>query len=179
MASEKVILELYCNLEKIFGEYSFWAREMLVFTVSGVRGRTAVIERFKKTADNIADGFRPYYASSVCGVIGGLYRERTLLIIEIARSYTYENTALYGQAVELLERNGSDISAYFFDVNQAYDRETVLVFLRKNADYIIEQVKRRFAGEFEIEINYFDSCYTNMIDMADYISEIVEKTVLN
>jgi hypothetical protein len=165
-------------MEKVLGEHSFWIREMTVFTVSGVIGRAAVIERFRKTADDIADNFRNYYPSAVCDKIRGFYAERTLIIIEIVRSYTYENAALYDNALSMLGNNSQNIAAYFFEINPIYSAETVLNYLRQNDEYIVRQLKQRFAGEFDVEILSFDLGYSNMIDMADYLSDSISKTVL-
>jgi hypothetical protein len=178
MASEREVIDLYCRLEKVFGEHSFWIREMTVFTVSGVIGRAAVIERFRKTADDIADSFRNYYPGAICEKIRGFYAERTLIIIEAVRAYTYENAALYDNARSMLGNNSRNIAAYFFEINPIYSAETLLNYLSQNDEYIIRQLQQRFAGKFDGEILSFDLGYSIMIDMADYLSDSISKTVL-
>ncbi|MDR2090391.1 MAG: hypothetical protein LBP62_01865 [Clostridiales bacterium] len=178
MASEREIINLYCGMEKVFGEYSFWIREMTVFTVSGVKGRAAVIERFRHTANNIADNFKSYYPVSICDRIRDLYAERALIIIEAVRAYTYENSALYDDALLMLTDNNRGIASYFFEIDPVYGADAIRNYLGRNTEYIVQQLKRRFAGEFDGEIASFDLCYSNMIDMADYVSAAILQTVL-
>jgi hypothetical protein len=178
MASEREVIDLYCGLEKVFGEHSFWVREITVFTVSGVAGKAAVVGRFQKTADDIADSFRNYYSGAICEKIREFYAERALIIIEIVRTYTYENIAFYDKALSALENNRRNIAAYFFEIDPIYSEERLLDYLNRNDEYIIQQLKRRFAGRFDGEILSFDLGYSIMIDMADYLSDGISKTVL-
>ncbi|MDR3264234.1 MAG: hypothetical protein LBT30_08005 [Clostridiales bacterium] len=170
---------LYCNMERAFGEYAFWTREMLVFVVSGVNGRTEVIEKYKKIPDNIASGFKDYYGVSICNGIKTLYYEQALLMIELARAYTYENAVLYDGTIMRLERNNADLAAYFFTVNPIYDEAKTRGFLQQNVGDTVAQIHRRFRGEFDGEIASFDSAYGNIIGLADYIADNIVKTEIS
>jgi tetratricopeptide (TPR) repeat protein len=164
-------------MRKNFGEYVYWTREMLVFVISAVRGKAETIERYHRTADGIAEAFSLYYEKSVGDEIRRLYYEQSLIFTEIARAYTYENAKLYSEALERLTRSIAVITEYFQKINAAYDTKKVSEFMENNADRAVSQIKLRFAGNFDEEIDAFDNAFDNILEMADYVCATIKNTM--
>ncbi|MDR1939861.1 MAG: hypothetical protein LBQ40_03610 [Clostridiales bacterium] len=175
--AERRMIELYCEMQGVFGQYVFWIREMLVFIISGVKGRTEVIEKLKKQSDLIGAAFGVYYDETVGQKIRRLYYDQSLLIIELARSYTYENTRLYDGTLVALQDNNRQLTEYYLSLGEGYEFEVLSEFLTKNVDDTALQIRRRFDGEFDGELSSFDSAYGNIISMADYLSDNIAKTI--
>lgn len=164
-----------CAVEKLWNQYSEYARSAMISTLTGSEDEAAVKARLMKNLEELGAAIVPYYGEEASATLTSLLKEHVSITDEIFKAIKEDkNTANLETALAA----NTDLLATFLDTADSvnWPKATVLSVLSALSANSLAQARARFAKDWAADIAANDASCEIIYALADtFSSGIVNK----
>lgn len=163
----------YEGLQQLWMDYLFWIRYYALSLMFQLRDFNYVASRTLRNASDFADALTSFYGEEFAKQFGDLMTRHILLFSELAATIRAGQNV--DQQREAWYENAVEIAGLLAEVNPDWDRATWLQLFEHR--YYLEEnlLLKLYQGDFLAAINQFDEAHLNVLQIASYMTEGIER----
>lgn len=166
----KAKVDLKGQMRRLWGEHVAWIRMTISSLVLDLPDASFVVARLLKTATDMGDSLRPFYADQVGNAYGQLLKEHITLAGDLIKASKEGNKEKAEKIEKSWYRNGDEISVFLNGINPYISLPKFKKMFHEHLDMSKRQVVSMMNKDFAADVAMSDMMLTEGLAMADVIS---------
>ncbi len=162
---------LHDAMRRLWADHVIWTRQYIVNAVAGARDAQAAAERLLKNQEDIANVFVPFYGEEMGGCLTDLLKSQVLIAVELVNAGIVDDERQFRREERHWNDKAAEIAALLSEANPCWPEKDVQDLLSQELSFTKREFVARFEEDWECDIQYFDDMFSQILTMADVLSE--------
>jgi hypothetical protein len=163
-------------MHRLWADHVVWTRDYVVAALAGAPDAKAAAARLLGNQEDIGNAIVPLYGEEAGAKLTDLLKQHILIAVDLVDLVKAED---FGERFEELDRrwdeNASAIARHLADLNPNWPEKDVRDLLAQHLALTKREVDARIFGEWEEDIAAFDDIMTEILTLADALSDGIIK----
>ena len=172
MIATKEASSLHDAMRRLWAEDVIWTREYIVDAVAGAPDAAqAAAERLLRNQEDIGNAFVPFYGEEMAGCLTDLFRSHVLIAVDLVNAAIVDDEHQFRREERRWNDNAAEIAACLSEANPRWPEKDVQDLLSQELFFTKRELEASFEKEWECDVEYFDNMFTQILTMADVLSD--------
>ena len=171
--------QLHDAMRKIWSDHVFWTRLFIVDAAAGAPELQSTTNRLLQNQTDIGNAIAPYYGAAAGSQLTNLLRQHILIAADLVNAAKANDQAKVADADRRWHANAEDIATFLSGANPNWPKATVLGMLNQHLALTTQEATNQLQGHFPESAANFDSIFTQILGMADALSDGIVKQFPN
>ncbi len=163
---------LHDAMRRLWAEDVIWTREYIVEAVAGAPDAAqAAAERLLKNQEDIGNAFVPFYGEEMGACVTDLLKSHVQIAVDLVNAAVIDDERQFRREERRWNDNAAEIAAFLSEANPCWPEKDVQDLLSRELSFTKRELGARFEEDWECDVEYFDDMFTQILTMADVLSE--------
>ena len=158
-------------MRRLWTDDVIWTRQYIVEAVAGAPDAQAAAERLLKNQEDIGNAFVPFYGEEMGGSLTDLLKSHVLIAVDLVNAAIVDDEQQFRRQERRWNDNAGEIAAFLSETNPCWPVKDVQDLLSRELSFTKRELGARFEEDWERDIQSFDDMLTEILTMADALSE--------
>lgn len=172
-------LQLHDAMRKLWSDHVVWTRLYIVSAVAGDASAQTAANRLLRNQEDIGNAIVPYYGAAGGTQLTNLLKQHILIAVDLVSAAKAGDQAKVADADRRWHANANDIATFLSGANPNWPKATVLAMLNQHLALTTQEATARIQGRWADDAAAFDSIFTQILGMADALSDGIVKQFPN
>lgn len=163
-------MSLICKMRHVWLQHVYWTRMLLISIADRLGDESAVTERLLQNPNDIARIFAGFYSQDAASTIAQLLTEHLQIGAALITALRDGKTAEADKLSREWYANADKMAEAFAGLNPYYNKEELRRMLYTHLDLTTQEVAKRLARSYPMDIEAFGEVENKALAMADYFS---------
>jgi hypothetical protein len=170
---------LHDAMRKLWSDHVFWTRLYIIEAAAGAPSLQNTTNRLLQNQADIGNAIVPYYGAGAGSQLTSLLRQHNLIAADLVTAAKAGDQAKVADADRRWHANASDIATFLSGANPNWPKATVLGMLNQHLALTTQEATAQLQGRWAESASSFDSIFTQILGMADALSDGIVKQFPN
>jgi hypothetical protein len=172
MITTKETSSLHDAMRRLWAEDVIWTREYIVDAVAGAPDAAqAAAERLLKNQEDIGNAFVHFYGEEMGSSLTDLLKSHVLIAVDLVNAAIVDDEQQFRREERRWNDNAGEIAACLSEANPCWPEKDVQDLLSQELSFTKRELDASFEKDWECDVQYFDDMFTQILTMADVLSE--------
>ena len=171
--------QLHDAMRKLWSDHVVWTRLYIVSAVAGDASAQTAANRLLRNQEDIGNAIVPYYGAAAGTQLTNLLKQHILIAVDLVTAAKAGDQAKVGDADRRWHANANDIATFLNGANPNWPKATILAMLNQHLALTTQEATARIQGRWGDDAAAFDSIFTQILGMADALSDGIVKQFAN
>src|SRR5713226_4182043 len=158
-------------MRRLWTDDVIWTRQYIVEAVAGAPDAQATAERLLKNQEDIGNAIVPFYGEEMGGSLTDLLKSHVLIAVDLVNAAIVDDEQQFRRQERRWNDNAGEIAAFLSETNPCWPVKDVQDLLSRELSFTKRELGARFEEDWERDIQSFDDMLTEILTMADALSE--------
>ena len=168
-------INLKYPMQKLWVEHAWWARSLIVSTLSNLPDREMVLQRLLHNQVDLGNIIKPYYGEAAGNRFTALLKEHILIaakLVDTAQKGDQENVK---RIDTVWHQNADKIVNFLASLNPYWSKKALTDMFYYHLKLTTEEVVDRLQMDWAGDIKTADASETHLIKMGDFLTDGIAK----
>ena len=170
---------LHDAMRKLWSDHVFWTRLYIIEAAAGAPSLQNTTNRLLQNQTDIGNAITPYYGAAAGSQLANLLRQHILIAADLVTAAKAGDQAKVADADRRWHANADDIATFLSGANPNWPKATVLGMLNQHLALTTQEATNQLQGRWPESAANFDSIFTQILGMADALSDGIVKQFPN
>jgi hypothetical protein len=171
--SAKISLKL--AMRRLWAYHVIYTRTYIISAIAALQDAQATAARLLRNQDEIGNAIVPFYGKAAGDQLASLLREHIMIAVDLVDAAKTGNKEKLANADKRWKNNANQIAAFLASANPNWPQKEVTDLLSLHLKLTTEEAVARLAMKWEEDINKFDEIFTEIMVLADALSDGIVK----
>jgi len=171
--------QLHDAMRKLWSDHVVWTRLYIVAAAAGDASAQTAANRLLRNQDDIGNAIAPYYGAAAGTQLANLLRQHILIAVDLVAAAKAGDQTKVADADRRWHANANDIATFLSGANPNWPKATVLAMLNQHLALTTSEATARLQGRWGDDQAAFDQIFTQILGMADALSDGIVKQFPN
>jgi hypothetical protein len=167
--------QLHDAMRKLWADHVVWTRLYIIAAAAGDASAPTAAARLLRNQEDIGNAIAPYYGSAAGARLTDLLKQHILIAVDLVTAAKAGDNAKVSDADRRWRANADDIATFLSGANPNWPKATVLSMMNQHLTLTTQEATARLQGRWNDDASIFDSIYTQILGMADALSDGIVK----
>jgi hypothetical protein len=167
--------QLHDAMRKLWSDHVVWTRLYIIAAAAGDASAPTAAARLLRNQEDIGNAIAPYYGSAAGARLTDLLKQHILIAVDLVTAAKAGDNAKVSDADRRWKANADDIATFLSGANPNWPKATVLSMMNQHLALTTQEATARLQGRWNDDASTFDSIYTQIMGMADALSDGIVK----
>lgn len=168
---QKDELDLNNDMREAWAQHGFWGTLYLLSMYYALPNMEAVLERLKKSPDEIAEVFAKFYSQAMVNQLKTLLQEHVQLTGDLMKALHDGESERAEQVEQEWHQNADRIARMLSSANADYNYEQLAQMLNMHLDLMKRQMTTDLNNQYEEFVTATDENNEHLMELADELTE--------
>jgi hypothetical protein len=170
---------LHDAMRKLWSDHVFWTRLYIIEAAAGAPSLQNTTNRLLQNQTDIGNAIVPYYGAAAGSQLTSLLRQHILIAADLVTAAKAGDQAKVADADRRWHANAEDIANFLSGANPNWPKATVLGMLNQHLALTTQEATAQLQSRWAESASSFDSIFTQILGMADALSDGIVKQFPN
>ncbi|NLF87807.1 hypothetical protein GX563_03175 [Candidatus Bathyarchaeota archaeon] len=162
-------------MRRLWSDHVVYTRCYIISAIAALQDAQATATRLLKNQEDIGNAIVPFYGQEAGKKLTELLQEHIKIAVELVAAAKTGDQAKFGEADKRWTENANQIAAFLLGANPNWPKKDVTDLLSLHLKITKEEAVARLTGKWEEDIQKFDEIYTEIMVLADALSDGIVK----
>lgn len=166
------ILNFHDDMRKLWEDHITWTRLVIVSVAANLSDLGSNVLRLLKNQEDIGNAVKPFYGEAAGNQLITLLKAHITIAAEILTAAKEGNTTALNNALNRWYDNANKIAQFLTDANpKNWPIEQTRMMMKMHLDLTLEEAVAYLKGNYTASITAYENVHTQILGMADFLSE--------
>ncbi|MFL5500164.1 MAG: glycosyltransferase [Gemmatimonadaceae bacterium] len=172
-------MQLRDGMRKLWSDHVVWTRLYIIAAAAGDASASTASARLLRNQEDIGNAIVPYYGAAAGTKLTDLLKQHILIAVDLVTAAKAGDNAKVTDADRRWHANANDLATFLSGANPNWPKATVLAMLNQHLALTTQEATARLQGRWSDDASTFDSIFTQILGMADALSDGIVKQFPN
>lgn len=168
------------GMRKLWEDHITWTRLVIVSIANDLPDTNPTVQRLLQNQADIGDAIKPFYGEAAGDQLTALLTDHITIAAEILQAAKNGDTAAQNDAIKRWYANADAIAEFLHAANpKNWPLDEMKAMMKEHLDLTLEEAVAYLTGDHTASINAYDEVHTQILGMADMLSEGIIKQFPN
>lgn len=162
-------------MERLWTDHAVWTRQYVIAAVDERPEVETAAARLLKNQEDIGGAVVPFYGAEAGGQLTELLKQHILIAVDLVAAAKADDQENFAAQDRRWTENAADIARFLSGANPNWPEKAVVDLLSVHLSLTKDEVVARLEGNYTKDVEAFDQILTEILTMADALSEGVIK----
>lgn len=162
-------------MRRLWSDHVIYTRCYIISAIAALQDAQATATRLLKNQEDIGNAIVPFYGKEAGNKLTELLQEHIKIAVELVEAAKTGDQQKFGAADKRWTENANQIAAFLAGANPNWPKKDVTDLLSLHLKITKEEAVARLTGKWEEDIQKFDEIYTEIMVLADALSDGIVK----
>jgi hypothetical protein len=162
---------LSVGMRRLWADHVIWTREYVVAAIAGTPDAGAAAARLLKNQEDIGNAIVPFYGEEAGAQLTELLKQHILIAVDLIEAAKAGDDKAFEGHDRRWSENADEIATFLSNANPYWPKKEVLDLLNQHLALTKGEAVARLTGDWEGDVRAFDDIFTEILTMADFLSE--------
>ena len=168
-------VQLHDAMRKLWSDHVVWTRLYIIEAAANNPAAQTTAARLLRNQDDIGNAVAAYYGAAAGSKLADLLKQHINIAVDLVAAAKANDNARVADADRRWHANAEEIATFLSGANPNWPRSTVLSMLNQHLALTTQEATARLQGRFNDDAAAFDQIFTQIIGMADALSDGIVK----
>jgi hypothetical protein len=165
-------VEFKSAMRMLWEDHIIWTRQFIVSDLAGLPDAGFAAQRLLKNQEDIGNAIKPFYGEAAGNQLTALLQDHILIAVDLLAAAKASDTQAFEKANTAWYANADQIAAFLAAANpEEWKQDEMQQMMPEHLDLTLEEATARLTGNWEADIAAYDNIHTQILSMADMLSE--------
>lgn len=159
----------------LWANYAQWVRMLIISNTANLPDLSYTSKRLIKNTSDFANEMRKYYSKEKANILEELLMRNLFIVRMLIDNIKINNIQEADEYRKEWYENADDIAEFLSDINSYYNKHEWRAMLYDSLFMTEKEIAYRLKGDYESEISEYDSIESQILRIADMMSEGIIK----
>jgi hypothetical protein len=170
-----VTVSLYRAMQRLWTDHVVWTRQYAVAAVDDRPEAGAAATRLLKNQEDIGGAIVPFYGEDAGAHLTDLLKQHILIAVDLVAAAKSGDAEQFATHDKRWDENAAEIAAFLSTANSHWPEKVVVDLLNLHLKLTKDEVVARLEKDYEKDAAIFDQILTEILTLADALSEGITK----
>jgi glutamate synthase domain-containing protein 3 len=162
-------------MHRLWTDHAIWTRDYVVAALAGAPDAEAGANRLLRNQEDIGNAVVPLYGEEAGKGLTDLLKQHIMIAVDLVDAAMKGDNARFKREDKKWDRNAEAIAAFLAGANPYWPQDDVQDLLAQHLALTKKEVVARLEQDWEGDIAAFDDIMTEILTLADALSEGIVK----
>ncbi len=162
-------------MRRLWSDHVVYTRCYIISAVAALQDAQATAVRLLKNQEDIGNAIVPFYGQEAGSKLADLLKEHIKIAVELVDAAKTGDQKKFEEADKRWTNNANQIATFLSEANPHWPKKDVTDLLSLHLKITKEEAIARLNGKWEEDIQKFDEIYTEIMVLADALSDGIVK----
>src|SRR5438105_6906743 len=168
-------LSLTTAMRKLWSDHVIWTRLYIMEAVAGAADAEAAATRLLKNQEDIGNAIVSFYGAEAGAALTDLLKSHILIAVDLVGAAIAGDSQRFASEDKRWDDNADEIAAFLAGANPNWPEKDVRDLLGQHLALTKGEAVARLEKNWEADVAAFDDIFTEILTMADALSEGIIK----
>ena len=168
-------LSLTTAMRKLWSDHVIWTRLYIMEAVAGAADAEAAATRLLKNQEDIGNAIVSFYGAEAGAALTDLLKSHILIAVDLVGAAIAGDSQRFASEDKRWDDNADEIAAFLAGANPNWPAKDVRDLLGQHLVLTKGEAVARLEKNWEVDVAAFDDIFTEILTMADALSEGIIK----
>ncbi len=168
-------MSLKLAIRRLWSDHVVYTRTYIISAIAGLQDAQATAARLLRNQEDIGNAIVPFYGKEAGGKLAELLKEHIKIAVDLVAAAKTGDQKKFADADKRWTDNANEIATFLSGANPYWPKKDVTDLLSLHLKITKEEAVARLNGKWEEDIQKFDEIYTEIMVLADALSDGIVK----
>jgi glutamate synthase domain-containing protein 3 len=158
-------------MHRLWIDHTAWTRGYVVAALADSSDAEAAAGRLLRNQEDIGNAIVPLYGEEAGAKLTDLLKQHILIAVDLVDAAKKGDQKRFAQEDKRWDDNAAEIAAFLSGANPNWPQDDVQDLIAQHLELTQQEVVARLQGEWEKDVSAFDDIMTEILTLADALSD--------